>query len=100
MAEKYNIGTQIRVVGKFKKFDGDPGTTTPVLSVMDPSENVSLPSVTTDKQAEDGTTAEVGTMFGDVTLDEAGLWRYRWVGSGAIIATDEGSFRVVGSQFP
>lgn len=99
MAQKIDIGTQVRVVGKFKKFDKTPGTTTAVLRILDPADVETTPAVTVDKQAEDGTTAEVGTMFGDVTLNQAGLWRYRWQGTGAIVATDEGSFRVVASEF-
>lgn len=34
----------------------------------------------------------------DFTIDQAGRWTYRWLGSGAIQAVDEGEFYVRGRQ--
>jgi hypothetical protein len=37
---------------------------------------------------------DTGRFYADVTLDQAGLWRYRLAGTGAVVATEEGVLHV------
>jgi hypothetical protein len=41
--------------------------------------------------------AQTGRFYADVTLDQAGRWRYRLAGTGAVVAAVEGHLTVVRS---
>jgi hypothetical protein len=45
------------------------------------------------------TRSATGIYYTDVTPDSAGDWHYRFVGTGAIVAVDEGYFNVSRSRF-
>lgn len=40
----------------------------------------------------------VGAYYIDVNLDVSGIWRYKWIGSGDLIAAEEGSIFVRASN--
>lgn len=97
---RFEIGTRVRLIGKFKTFEQVPGSpTTVTLKVRNPSGVQSTPAVTANTEAEDGVTTEVGTYFGDVTVDETGVWLYRFEGVGLIETTGEGEFYVDATSF-
>lgn len=41
-----------------------------------------------------------GTYHADVPITVSGIWRYRWVGTGAAAGAEEGFFEVRESSFP
>lgn len=97
---RFEIGTRVRLIGKFKDFQQQPGSpTTVTLKVRDPSGTQTTPAITANTQAEDGVTPEVGTYFGDVTVDATGVWLYRFEGVGLIETTGEGEFYVDATSF-
>lgn len=84
---QYDIGDLVRMAVTFKNDGGaiaDPTTVT--LSVMKPGDTVA----TTVAPVKDG----IGVYHGDITIDRAGSWYYRWVGTGAVVAAEETRFYV------
>ena len=93
----YDIGDVVQVVSwdvdeatagttGFTDADGalaDP--TTVVVTVQAPDGTQTTPSTT--KEA-------VGRYSATVEPDQAGVWAYRWVGTGAVAAAEEGQFFV------
>lgn len=87
---EYIIGNRVRMSAAFTTAAGaavDPTTVT--LTVRPPSGAASTPS-----PAKDST----GNYHADVTPDLVGDWRYRWIGSGALVAAGEGEFLVTESR--
>jgi len=96
----YETGTKVRLVGKFQDFAGVAGSPTAVvLKVRDPAGVQTAPAVTDNTQAEDGVSVEVGTYFGDVSVGVAGVWLYRFEGTGLIEVADEEEFYVDDTPF-
>lgn len=87
----YDVGDQVRLTGTFTNSNGAAANTTAVCTVRKPDGTTSTPSVT------DGAT---GVYTADVTLDQAGRWRYRWSGTGDVIAAGEDSFDVRRRRVP
>jgi len=86
----YDIGQAVRCDVVFADTAGtatDPTTVTFI--IRDPSGNE-----TTYTYPPAGTIVKdgVGDYHADVTLDEAGLWYYRWEGTGALVAASEHGF--------
>lgn len=79
----FDVGDTVRLTATFRDPDGnlmDPASVT--LQIRKPSgEVVSVPVV------RDST----GVYHGDVTVDESGLWTYRWYAPGG---AEEGAFFV------
>ena len=98
MANTYGIGNGIRVSVKYRAVQTgayvDPGTVT--VLIKDPSLNVTTWVYGVDPEVQKTAT---GLYFTVVDADEAGLWEYRWEGTGANQAASEGSFTVVPSVF-
>lgn len=89
---RIDIGDRVRLTATFQDLDEvatDP--TTVVCTVKAPSGPTSTPSVT--RVAE-------GEYIADVDVTEAGLWRYRWAGTGDLVAAEEGEFSVVRRRVP
>lgn len=87
----YDVGDQVRLRARFTDLAGtyaDPTTVT--ASVTSPSGTTTvyaLPPIVNDA-------ALVGGFYLDITVSEAGLWVYQFVGTGAVVAQDEESFHV------
>jgi hypothetical protein len=92
----YDIGDMIRLSGSFTNSAGtatDPTTVT--LKVKDPSGNIDTYTYALSEVTKDST----GAYHKDITIDEAGQWYYRFVGTGTVAAAEEGEFEVRDSQF-
>lgn len=85
----YNIGTAVRMTGTFSVSSTNTDPTTVALEVTDPSGNQDTYSTT------DLTNSAVGVYSKEITPDEAGYWRYRFVGTGTVIAANSFKFYVV-----
>lgn len=88
----YDIGSLVQVTGTFKNASGvltDPSTV--VCTVEDPAGNVTTPATT--KQSTGIWYAQI-----DLTGAVAGLWWYRFAGTGTCQAAEENSFYVEASN--
>lgn len=84
-------GTTVQVRGEFRNTAGGLTDTTAELTVELPDESLETPAV--DHES-------LGTYTGELVVDQFGTYRYRWEGSGALIAASEGSFYVRESALP
>jgi uncharacterized protein YfaS (alpha-2-macroglobulin family) len=84
----YSFGTQIMLTGTFSVSSTNTDPTAVTLEITDPSGNTETKSTT------DLTNSAVGVYSYSFTPDEAGLWRYRYAGSGAVIAANIFKFYV------
>ncbi len=81
-----DIGDLVRIGATFKSLAGVLVVPTAVvLTVVDPSDNESTPTVSTPS---------TGAYQVDVSIDEAGTWEYRWAGTGSYQGAVEHSFFV------
>lgn len=92
MSQAFDIGDRLTLTASFRDADGE---------LADPSE------VTLDVLSPDGTvtridvdSASTGVWTGTVDPDTSGRWVYRWVGTGAVVAAEEGSFSVRRRRVP
>ena len=86
MANTYDIGDQVRLSVAFTNSAGvatDPTTVT--ITIRKPDQTTSTPTALT---------SATGTWYTDVTLDQTGNWYYRFAGTGALVAAEEGEFYV------
>ena len=89
----YDVGTQVRFQCTFKNLAGtatDPTSIT--VKIKDPSGNVQTLVYGVDSDVKKGATA--GIYYVDRTIDESGIWRHRWAGTGTVEAANEASIRV------
>lgn len=88
----YDIGDLVQVTATFKNAAGAPtDPTTVACEVRDPAGNTTTPP--TSKASTGVYTANV-----DLTAAKAGVWWYRFVGTGACQAAEEASFYVEASN--
>lgn len=85
----YNIGTAVQVSVTFSASSTNTDPTTVTLEITDPSGNTDTYSTT------DLTNSAVGVYSKTVTPDEAGYWKYRFSGTGAVIAANSYKFYMV-----
>lgn len=88
-----NVGNRITLVGTFRNTSralADPTTVT--LRHEDPSGNV------TAVAAGSITRESLGVYTFDLDVDEAGMWYYRFIGDGALIATNPEQFLAEASR--
>lgn len=93
MVNQYNVGSQVRITGTFTNpnaSDDPVDPTTITIYYKDPSGNITELSGTDS----DVTNSSTGVYYTDITIDESGTWIYRFVGTGAAVAADEGYFLV------
>ncbi len=84
--DDHDIGDTITPYVDFKNAAGAAAApTTVVLTVLKPNGTTSTPAVTTPS---------LGRYEATVAIDQSGTWTYRWVGTGAVAAAEEGSFYV------
>jgi hypothetical protein len=94
----YDVGDKISLTALFKNSSAtltDPTVTK--LRYEDPSGNETTLTYGTDPASSIDKTA-TGTFVAYLTLDEAGTWYYRWIGTGAVVAQEEGTFDVRAGQ--
>jgi len=85
----YDIGDLVRLTGEFKDKAGAKTDPTSLTLTIRPS----FGAVVTKTMAQvndDGT----GLFSYEFVPDKAGLWHYRWVGTGSVAAAEEKSFQV------
>jgi hypothetical protein len=91
--ETYPIGQTVRIstATAFTDADGDPvAPDTVTLTVLAPDGTETTPS--------ESAGASTGLYYADVTVDQAGVWAYRWEGViGTSTAVDEDLFLVTRS---
>jgi hypothetical protein len=88
----YHVSDTIRLSCAFTDAGGaaaDPTTVT--LEVKDPSGNVTTLTVAAGQIIK----ASTGNYYYDLAADEAGVWEYRWVGTGNVSQADQGAFNVL-----
>jgi hypothetical protein len=92
----YDIGDAVRCTITFATTDSTPtDPTTVTFTYRDPSGNETTWVFGVDAQVIKDDT---GDYHADVTLDEDGLWHYRFEGTGALIAAAEHGFYVRRSE--
>jgi hypothetical protein len=82
----YDVGDLVRLSVIFTDIAGVPADPTTV------SLRVRRAGSTTTYAS--ATNPATGEYYQDVSIDTAGVWIYRWIGSGAIVAAEEGQFFV------
>lgn len=95
MANEYHKGNQSRISNAFTVNSVATDPTTVTLTVHKP-DGTSTPYTYALGQVMKEST---GNYYKDVDLDQAGIWHYKWEGTGACQAVDEGWLEVVGSAF-
>lgn len=85
----YNIGTAVLVSGTFTVSSTNTDPTTVALEITDPSGNTDTYSTT------DLTNSAMGIYSKQITPDEAGYWKYRFVGTGTVIAANSYKFYMI-----
>ena len=87
----YDIGDLVRLSATFTDLAGAPvSPSAVVLRVKAPDGTVSTPTPTNDG---------IGVYRHDLAVTQAGLWCYRWEGTGAVTAAGERTFMVRASSF-
>jgi hypothetical protein len=87
----YKNGQKVRISVAFTVSDVATDPTTVTAKIKDPSGNVSTYLYGTDAALVKDS---VGNYHVDVVTDENDLWHYRFEGTTACVAVEEGSFRV------
>ena len=85
MANTYDVGDVVRVTGTFTVGGTNTDRTAVTLKVKDPGGVVDTYTYALSQV----TKSAVGIYYKDLSIDEAGVWRYQWVGSGACVAMEE-----------
>ena len=89
----HDKGDQVRLSVAFTDASGTAGNpTTVTLKYRKPDGTVTTVAMGSL------TNPSTGTFYADVTVDQAGLWSYRFESSGTFIGADESSFRVRSSS--
>jgi len=87
----YDVGDRIRLTAAFTSGGVAADPTTVTVRVKDPSGNTASYVYGTDLEVvKDGT----GNYHMDVTIDEAGIWGFRWASTGVVVTAEEKSFRI------
>lgn len=90
MANTYDVGDLVRVTGTFTVGSVATDPTTVTLKVKDPSGNLDTYTYALSQVTKSST----GIYYKDLSIDEAGVWRYRFVGTGACVGEEEKWFEV------
>lgn len=81
----YTLGDQVRLSVVFTDDNGPADPTSVLCKVKDPEGAETTPSVAR---------TDVGLYYADVTPDSEGRWKYRFEGTGVLVAADESEFFV------
>jgi hypothetical protein len=100
----HDVGDLVRVWAVFRDMSGAqaaPDTVTLVARAPDGTEATvaNTPAAAEDEAAAEAATGEAlsgvtGVYRGDIAVDQAGAWWYRWQGIGTVSKAGESSFRV------
>lgn len=82
----YDVGDVVRLTGTFAVGGTNTDPSTVTLYVEDPGGNVATLTYADEELTKSGT----GVYYYDQAIDEAGLWKYRFVGTGAAAAAVQG----------
>lgn len=88
----YDVGDGVRFKATITDLDGsaaDPTTVT--VKIRDPSGNTETLVYGVDGDVKKSGT---GIYYVDRTIDEAGVWRHRWAGTGAVVVAEEAGLTV------
>jgi hypothetical protein len=97
---KYDVGDLVQSTAVFANSNGavtDP--TTVIFKHKDPTGNIASFTYAGTGTNTALTKLATGTYSLSWSLDEEGLWHYRWEGSGTIQAAEEGMLTVKDSAF-
>lgn len=86
----FDIGDKIRITGTFTLADTNTDPTAVTLKVKDPSGSID----TYTYAGSSVTRSAAGVYYKDISLDEAGDWYYRWIGTGTVETAEEERFAV------
>lgn len=92
----YQVGDQVRVSVAFTNTAGTAADPTTITLLVKQRQRA---VATYTFAAGQVTKTATGAYYRDVDVTEEGIWDYRWVGTGAVVAAAEGSFNVPDSQF-
>ena len=90
MANTYDVGDLVRVTGAWTVGGVATDPTTVALKVRDPSGTVDTYTYALSQVTKSST----GIYYKDLSIDEAGVWRYQWAGTGACVGLEEEWFEV------
>ena len=90
MATMFDIGDKLRLTGTFTVSAVNTDPTAVVLQVKDPTGNVTTYTYALAEIVKSAT----GVYYRDVSIDESGVWYYRWSGTGAVETAEEGRIQV------
>src|SRR5690242_12498095 len=96
----YSVGDLIRLSVSFTDSSDQAADPTTVTCLV--KRRYQLPPVTTSTYTYAGgtvTKASTGSYYVDFTPTTEGIWDYRWVATGTVVAADEGAFNVPNSEF-
>jgi hypothetical protein len=95
----YNVGDQVRLTVSFANAAGNLADPTAVTLLV--RRRYQLEPVATSTYTYPGTITKdsTGIYHVDVTPDNEGVWDYRWVATGTVVAAEEGAFNVPNSEF-
>jgi hypothetical protein len=96
----YNVGDQIRLTANFTNTVGTLTDPTTVSCIV--KRRYQLPPVASTTYSYAGATVikdSTGVYHVDVIPDNEGIWDYRWVATGTVIAAEESAFNVPNSEF-
>lgn len=79
----YDIGSVVHIFTTFTDANGNAADTTVAMELRDPQGNYTSPSVTRDS---------TGSYHVDVSPTVSGMWEYKFLGTGTIVAVTEGRF--------
>ena len=93
----YDIGDSVRFRATMTTLAEDAADPTGVVvQIQDPSGNTA--SYTYDVDAAVKRESE-GIFYIDITINESGIWRQHWAGTGALVVAEEASISVRTSHF-
>jgi hypothetical protein len=88
----YIQGCQVRVTGTFTDFAGaDTDPTAVTFKIHSPSGIETTRTYGVSGITKTGT----GIYYSDITLNEGGIWSYRWVGTGSLVAAGQGTLESI-----
>lgn len=90
----YNIGDLVEVTATFRNSEGvlaNPNSVT--LTYLKPGSSTAI-------AADAPTSDTTGVWVGSIPVDTHGKWLYRFAGTGAVTAAEEGSFTVARRLVP
>ena len=93
----YEQGNVVRVSVVFKNAAGVPTDPTAVtLRLRKPDTTV---ITYTYQSGAEIVRDSAGAFHADIVVNKRGTWEYKWMGTGAVVASDENSFEVAWSNF-